>query len=79
MDLLWIVDFEQNKKGFLLFQNKMTGCWTLEERHCVLFHARSGFNATVAAKICDIYGEVLINKCQRWFRKFTNENLPMTC
>lgn len=49
-------------------------------RHCILFHFRSGVNAKVATKkICDVYGEVLkVNKCQRWFRKFSNGDFDLS-
>ena len=49
-------------------------------RHCMLFHFRSGFNATIATtKICDVYGDVLkVNKCQRWFRKFSNNDFDLS-
>lgn len=49
-------------------------------RHCILFHFRSGVNATVATKkICDVYGHVLkVNKCQHWFRKFSNGDFGLS-
>ena len=43
-------------------------------RHCMLFHFRSGFNATFAIKkICEVYAYILkVNKYQGGL-----ENLPM--
>lgn len=48
-------------------------------RHCMLFHFRAGKSATATTKIiCEVYGEVLkVNKCQRWFRKFTEGNFDL--
>lgn len=48
-------------------------------RHCMFFHFRAGKSATATTRIiCEVYGEVLkVNKCQRWFRKFTEGNFDL--
>ena len=48
--------------------------------HCMLFHFRSSFNAAIAIKtICHVYSDVLkVNKCQRWFRKFSNNDFDLS-
>jgi [histone H3]-lysine36 N-dimethyltransferase SETMAR len=48
-------------------------------RHLMLFYYKMGCNATqTSKKICGVYGKILkVNKCQRWFRRFSSGNFSL--
>lgn len=53
----------------------------MQIRHCMLYEFNKGCNATQATKnICDVYGidSLKVNKCQRWFRRFSTGDFDIT-